>query len=96
MKLDQTERKTGRNTESFRQLEMVALRYTVIARRIGLPEQADAMIQKISMMLLAMRQLEISIKLTQAVLAGAGPIGWLALGASTAYTALSFYSIGSP
>lgn len=78
----------------FRQLESVALRYLVIAQRIGLPPDVNTAIQLISRMIIAVRQLEQTMILAQAALAGAGPIGWAVLGASAAYTALSFYSIG--
>ena len=80
---------------SFKQLESIALRYIVLARRLGLPEEADALIQKISMMVMAINQLRILLATTKAELVAAGPIGWLALGASAAYTALSFYSLGN-
>lgn len=93
-KTDGVSRKSQTATEALRQLESVALRYLVIARRLGLPEQVDVGIQKIAMMIVALRQLEMTIIATQAAFAGAGPIGWLALGASWTYTALSFYSLG--
>ena len=93
-KTDTVTRKTTTSTESFRQLESVALRYIVIARRLGLPEDADRFIQKISMMILALNQLQIVLQTTRASLAAAGPVGWLALGASVGYTALSFYALG--
>ena len=93
VKLDQTERKIGRNTESFRQLERVALRYIILARRIGLPEDVEKAMDTIARFIIAVRQMEISIRLAQVALAGAGPIGWIALGGSAAFTALSFYSI---
>ena len=91
----QTERQTTRNIDSFKQLESVAMRYMLIARRLGLPEGADAFLQKISMMIMAMHQLRIVLAITKAELIAAGPIGWLAFGASAAYTALSFYSLGN-
>ena len=93
-KTDTVTRKAVSSRESFRQLESVAMRYLLVARRLGLPADADQLMQKVAMMIVALRQLELTIISAQAALAGAGPIGWLALGASAAYTALSFYSLG--
>ena len=94
-KTDAVTKKTVTSAESLRQLEAVAMRYLVIARRMGLPEGANQMLQKIAMMIIAFRQLELTIVSANRALAGAGPVGWLALGASAAYTALSFYSLGT-
>lgn len=91
--LERTEKQSKRNTESFRQLEAAAMRYLLIARRMGLPEEVNALLTKVSQVIVAIRQLELTVYAAQAALAGAGPIGWLVLGASAAYTALSFYSI---
>lgn len=91
-KTDNVTRKTTTSVQSFRQLESVAMRYLIIARRIGLPEGVDAALQKIAMLMVAIRQLDLTIKAFQV---GMGPIGWLALGASAGITALSFYSLGN-
>ena len=94
VKAKATEKQVNQNTESFKKLEAVAMRYLLIARRIGLPAEANAMLQKVTMMIVAINQLKLTLESAKVALAGAGPIGWLALGASAAYTALSFYSIG--
>ena len=93
-KTDNVTKKAATSTESLKQLEAVAMRYLLIARRIGLPAEANAMLQKVTMMIVAINQLKLTLESAKVALAGAGPIGWLALGASAAYTALSFYSIG--
>lgn len=93
-KTDNVNSKSRQAAEKLRELELVALRYLVIVQRLGLPDDVNMMIQKIAMMIVALRQLEMTIIATQAAFAGAGPIGWLALGASWGYTALSFYALG--
>lgn len=92
-KTDYVTKKSDEANESFRQLESVALRYLVIARRIGLPENADAAIQKIMQFIVAVRTLDITLKMFQAEM---GPIGWATLAASAAITGLSFYELGRP
>jgi len=79
--------------EGFRELEEVVLRYLVIARRIGLPDNAEAAIQKIMQFIVAVRTLDITLKMFQAEL---GPIGWATLAASATITGLSFYEVGRP
>ena len=91
-KTDTVTRKTVTSTESFRQLESVVMRYLIIARRIGLPEGVDNAIQKIAQFIIAVRTLDITLKMFQANL---GPLGWAALGASAIFTGLSFYSLGN-
>jgi len=95
-KTDHVTKKTEASTESFKELDTIALRYLTIAHRLGLPEDLDAALQTIALMIMALRQLQQTIIMTEAVLAGAGPIGWLALGASIGYTAFSLYALGRP
>jgi len=90
--LNDAELQAKKTATTFRQLESVALRYLVIARRLGLPDNIDAGIQKILQFIVAIRQLDITLKMFQA---GMGPIGWATLGASAIMTGLSFYSLGS-
>jgi len=92
-KTDTVTRKTGTSTDSLRKLETVALRYLAITRRMGLPEDAEAFIQLITRMIVALRMLDITLKMVQADM---GPVGWATLIASGIYTGLAFYDIGSP
>jgi len=93
--LNDAEINAKKTQEQFDRLESIALRYMVIVGRLGLPEDANMLLQKVAMMIIALKQLEMTIIATQAVLAGSGPVGWLALGASATYTALSFYALGN-
>jgi len=90
-----TERQVKKNIDNMKELNRVALQYLVLAQRLGLPPEIDRTLQNISTLILAFNQLERTIVLAQAALAGAGPVGWLALGASAAFTTLSFYSLGN-
>ena len=90
-----TEKKIEKNVNAYKELKNIALQYLVVARQLGLPTQVDYFLQKVSMMILAVNQLIRTIELARIAYVGAGPIGWLALGASVAYTSLSFYSLGN-
>lgn len=95
--LDEVDTKTDKVSkkvvESYNKIASAATKYLVVARKAGLPEPVDALITKASQAVIAINQLILTLEYAQAALLGAGPVGWLVLGASAAYTALSFYSI---
>jgi len=52
--------KGTRQLETWRQLERVALRYYALARRMGLPDDADQALRVLTRILITMRMLEIT------------------------------------
>ena len=90
-KTDNVTKKTGASTESFRKLEMVALRYLTIVRQLGLPEDVNQAIQTVASLIVILRQLQMTINIIQV---GMGPIGWASLAASGALTIMSATSFG--
>jgi hypothetical protein len=52
--------------KTFQQVERLALRYLVLARRMGLPEELDAAIGKIAQLITAIRMLQIAADLAMA------------------------------
>lgn len=67
---------TEKVLNNFRQLERVALRYLAIARRMGLPEDAEQAIRIFSQLIVVIRMTQMSL----GMLAG-GPLG-IAMGAA--------------
>jgi len=65
--------KGTRQLETWRQLERVALRYYTLARRMGLPEDADKALRILTRILMTMRMIEI----TGTMLFAGTPYGWL-------------------
>ena len=79
---------------NFRKLEMIAVRYLAIARRMGLPEDVQAAVDAIARMIVMIRQAQLAFSM---LYAGMGPPGWamfagstILLGFSVADTAGSF------
>jgi hypothetical protein len=54
------------NLKTFMQLERLALRYLVLARRMGLPEEYEQAVNAISRLVVSMRMAMISINLMMA------------------------------
>jgi hypothetical protein len=61
-KLEQKAPAVQRSTNEFRQLERLALRYLVLAKRLGLPPEIDNAVQQISQMIIAIRMAQRSIQ----------------------------------
>lgn len=55
--------KAPRQLATFRELERVALRYLVLAKRMGLPEDVDRAINFITRLVVVARQAQISLSL---------------------------------
>jgi len=69
-----------RNLTSFRELERLALRWLVIAQRMGLPEDVGNAINRISRLIVAIRMLQMSSNMllaTNPVTAAIGLAGML-------------------
>ena len=52
-----------RNLGSFRQLERLALRWLVLARHMGLPEDVDSAINKIAKLIVMLRMAQMSLNM---------------------------------
>lgn len=52
-----------RNLDTFRQVERLALRWLAIARRMGLPEEVDAAVNRIAQLITSLRMLQIASNL---------------------------------
>ena len=94
-KTDQVTQKTMGTSEGFNKLTRAASQYMIVAQRLGLPLEIEKATQLFTRGIIVANQLTTTIQYTKIALAGAGPIGWIVLGASVAYTALSFYSLGN-
>lgn len=79
-----------RNLETFLQLERVALRYLAILNRLGLPEDAEAVISTLARLISMIRMAQITLNLFYAA---SGPIGWAAVAGGAIMTGLSGYGI---
>jgi len=80
---------TSEAVEGFRELEQVALRYLVLARRLGLPDDVNVAMSVAARAVVTMRQLEQTIRMLDLAMAGS-PMGWAMFAATTAFTAISF------
>lgn len=88
-KIDELTPKLERAPEqlsNFRELEGLALRYLAITHKLGLPENAQQVINTLSRLIVLMRMTQRSI---HALEIAAGPIGWLYALASVATTAFA-------
>jgi hypothetical protein len=94
-KTDQVTQKTMGTSEGFNKLTRAASQYMIVARQLGLPLEIEKATQLFTRAIIATNQFTTTLEYAKIALAGAGPVGWLVLGASVAYTALSFYSIGN-
>jgi hypothetical protein len=65
-KLEQKAPAVQRSTNEFRQLERLALRYLVLARRLGLPPEIDNAVTKISQMIVTIEMARKSLMLLNA------------------------------
>jgi hypothetical protein len=77
-------------TIDIRDLERLALRYLVLARRLGLPPEIDAALQKLSQMIISIRMAQRALTSLNASMytnpvTAAIAIGGLALAAFSAY-----------
>lgn len=52
--------------KTFQQVERLALRYLVLARRMGLPEDVDAAINLVARLITSIRMLQISLSMLYA------------------------------
>ena len=52
--------------ENFKKLEMVALRYLALARRVGLPDDVDNAIQLLARLITTLRMAQLSINMLMA------------------------------
>ena len=52
-----------RSLDTFRQVERLALRWLVVAKRMGLPEDVDAVVNKMARILTSIRMLQMSMSL---------------------------------
>lgn len=67
--IEKVEQKTPvvrENLENFRQLERLALRYLVLARRMGLPEEVGSAVDKVNQLIVTIRMLQISVSMLMA------------------------------
>jgi hypothetical protein len=55
--------KLEKSLDTFRQVERLALRWLVLAQRMGLPEDVDGAVGKIAQLISAIRMLDISMNL---------------------------------
>jgi hypothetical protein len=76
--------------DKFAKLEQIALRYLVIARRMGLPEDVERALSIISQLIVTIRQLQLTLSLLEGSM---GPVGWALLGAGAIGTALTAGSV---
>jgi hypothetical protein len=91
LKISNIERKAPvmeRNLQTFRQLERVAMRYLILARQLGLPEDAEKAINVLARLLMVLRMVQMTMNL-----ATWGPLGIVAAIPAAGMTALSFASI---
>lgn len=64
--IEQKRPKLESTLQTFQQVERLALRWLVIARRMGLPEEVNGAISKIAQLISAIRMLQISMSLLYA------------------------------
>jgi hypothetical protein len=62
-KTDNVTTKTKTTTEGFRQLEQIAVRYLVLTRRMGLPEDVQQAVDVLMRMIITIRQLQLAASL---------------------------------
>jgi hypothetical protein len=83
---DTTAEKTKTLQRSFNQLEQVALRYLLIARRLGLPDDAQRALDLLARTIIMLRQAQIAVNL---LVTASGPLGWAMALASVGMVAVS-------
>jgi hypothetical protein len=83
---DSTTEKTKTLQHSFNQLEQVALRYLLIARRLGLPDDAQRALDLLARTIIMLRQAQIAVNL---LVTASGPLGWAMALASVGMVAVS-------
>jgi len=85
-KINKTESDTEKLTESFNKLEQTALRYLAIVNKLGLPKDAQQVLDVLTRTIVVLRQAQLTAY--QFAIA-VGPIGWAFAGAGLILTAFS-------